>query len=126
MQISLKGFCNLFKKKYFRINSKVYKHLRLTFEKEVLSNIPKKVKIGLSDGSEKNNESNEIKQWIKNYNIESYYSFNSSCLYHFTQARNLKVIVLKEYPRCEEEDLNIFLQMKTLHALNIRFKPGTK
>lgn len=92
-----------------------------------MSKIQKKVKIGIVDPVENNIiELKEIQQWIKNYNIQYYDSYNSSCLNYFNKAKYLKVIIFKEYPRCVEEELNVLLQLKTLHTLNIQFKPGTK
>lgn len=94
----------------------------MMFENEVLKKIPENVKIGLSDWSKESNSANEIKDWIKKYNVQYYQGKNTSCLYHFVEAKSLKVIDLWHFPYCNERDLNVFLQLKNLHSLVIGFK----
>lgn len=96
------------------------------FENEVLKKIPEKVKLGIIDWKEKDDESEEIKEWIKNYNVQYLYSSNSSCLHHFSQAKDLKVLFLRHFPSCEVKDLDILLQLKTLHTLRLGFNVSVK
>lgn len=109
----------------FKFNSFLYKDKHEAFDNYVLKKINKEVKIGIDDWNNGDSNSEEIKKWIKTYNVQYFYSHNSSCLHHFLDAKNLKVIYLYNFRSAEEEELDIFLQMKNLHSLYIKFKKGT-
>lgn len=112
-------FCNC-----YRFNSNIYKENCITFENEVLRKVPKEVKIGIRDIKQVHNKSDEITKWIKDYNIQYYHAYNISCLQHFSEAENLKVVRMHYFPSCEEKNLDMFLQLKYLHSLQIYFYPG--
>lgn len=98
----------------------------MIFEKHVLQEIKDKVKIGIKDMKHQNCQSDEVKKWLKKYNVQYYESYNSSCLHHFSKTRNLKVIKLWRFPSCGYNEMNVFLQLKNLHSLTIIFKTGVK
>lgn len=84
----------------------------MVFETQVLKKIPKSVRIGISDSNEKNNKSNEIKSWLKDYNIICYHSENTSCI--------------DSLRSCKKEDLIKLLSFKNVHALHLQFKWTTR
>lgn len=89
------------------------------FESEVLKRVPDNIKIGIVDWDENKQESNYVKRWLRDYNIQYYYSDNTSCVQHLSEARNLKVVVLHFYPSCDANDGKIFCKLKHLHSLCI-------
>lgn len=87
-----------------------------------MKKIPRKVKIGIDDWKESNNDSDETKKWLEKYNIQYYKSDNTCCLQQLSKAKNLKVIYLYNFPSCEEKQLKIFFQLKSVHTLYISFR----
>lgn len=86
-----------------------------------MAKIPENVKIGIVDWKHDENESNEIKTWIRKYNIKYYFSSNISCLSGLSEAKNLKILILDYFPYCEEREMNIFLQLKDIHSFKLSF-----
>lgn len=104
----------------FRFSDDIYTGHGTLFEEEVLKKISKDISIGIKDLL----PTKEKELWLQKYNIQYYFSVHSSLLHHFSTARNLKVIELWQFPSFDERDMNVFLQLKTLHSLKIWFKRG--
>lgn len=67
-----------------------------------------------------------LKIGLKNYNIQYFVSYNTSCLNYFSKSIYLKVITLGNFSGYEAKDMEIFLQLKCLHSLRTFFKNKLK
>lgn len=107
---------------YFSFCSHTYQNQSELFENEVLKRIPEKVKIGIYDLSKYDDISDELKPWIKDYNVQFYSSVNTSNFRDIREVKNLKVLSLFEIPKCDELELNVLLQFTHIHSLSFGFK----
>lgn len=109
-----------------RFNTGVYKDKSAVFEKEVLERCSASVKIGITDLNKMNNDTEYLSNWLRDYNVQYFRANNAACLARLSESINLRVVEMTNFPWCSEKELNIFLEIRSLHSLCITFKKFEK